>query len=103
MLAVIEVGGKQYRVSPEQNLYVDLTGKDIGSEMQISEVLMVKNGSDVKLGKPYVSGASVKAKIVEEVKGPKVRGFKYKRRKNYHRSWGHRQRYHKLQIVSINA
>ena len=103
MLAVIKMGGKQYRVAPEQILYTELTGEEAGKELDIKEVLLVQNGSDVKVGAPFVEGASVKAKIISDEKGPKLNAFKYKRRKNYHRRWGHRQKYQKLQIVSINA
>jgi len=103
MLAVIEVGGKQYRVAPDQIVYVDLTGKKIGEEFKIPEVLLVQNGSEIKIGQPYVEKATVKAKILEEVKADKIKGFKYKKRKKYRRAWGHRQKYHKLQILSISA
>ena len=103
MLAVIEMGGKQYKVGKEQILYTELTGTEPGNEIQIDKVLLVQNGADVKVGTPYVSGAVVKAKVLAEAKGDKIEGFKYKRRKNYHRRWGHRQRYHKLQITSISA
>lgn len=104
MLAIIEVAGKQYRVGQDQTLYVDLLDSEAGSEINIDKVLLVKNGDDVKVGKPYVESASIKAKVLEaEVKGPKINGFKYKRRKNYHRRWGHRQKYSKLQITSISA
>ncbi len=102
MLAVIEIGGRQYRVSPNQTFYAELTDGEVGSEIQISNILMVKNGSDIKIGTPYVSG-SVRAKILAEVKGPKIEGFRYRKKTNYHRRWGHRQRYHKLQITAISA
>lgn len=103
MLALIEMGGKQFRVKPETVFYTDLTGKEPGSEIEIDSVLMVQNGNDVKVGQPFVSGAKVKAKILAEEKADKINGFIYKRKKSYHKRWGHRQRYHKLQITSISA
>lgn len=103
MQAVIEVKGKQYRVSPEQTLYVDLTGEEVGKEISIDKVLLVHNGSDIKVGQPYVANAVVKAQVVEEAKGPKVEGYFYRRKNNQHRRWGHRQKYHQLKIVSISA
>lgn len=101
MIAVIQVQGKQFKVTPEQTIYVDLTGKEAGSEIEIKDVLLIQDGTQVTVGQPYVSSASVKAKVLEEVKGPKVVGFKYKRKKGYRKNWGHRQKYHKLQILSI--
>ncbi|RME89875.1 MAG: 50S ribosomal protein L21 [Candidatus Hydrogenedentota bacterium] len=103
MLAIVEVGGKQYRVQENQTVYVELTDKEPGSEIQLEKVLMVIDGEKTEIGKPYLNGVFVKAKVLSEEKGPKVRGFKYKRRKNYRRSWGHRQKYHKLQVLSIGA
>lgn len=103
MTAIIEIKGKQFKVAPQQTIYVDLMDKEEGSEFEIKNVLLVEENSQVQVGQPYVSSAVVKAKVLEEVKGPKVVGFKYKRKKGYRKSWGHRQRYQKLQIVSILA
>ena len=103
MLAVIEVGGKQYRVAPKETLYVDLLGQKEGSEIELKNILLIDDKGSVKVGKPYIEGASVKAKILSEEKAPKINGFKYKKRKNYRRRWGHRQRYNKLEILSITA
>ena len=103
MLAVIEVGGKQYRVAPKDTLYVDLLKEKDGSEIELKNVLLVDNKGAIKIGSPYVEGASVKAKVISEEKGPKINGFKYKRRKNYRKRWGHRQRYNKLEILAISA
>ncbi|MDH5719696.1 MAG: 50S ribosomal protein L21 [Spirochaetia bacterium] len=103
MLAVIEVGGKQYRVAPKDILYVDLLGQKEGSEVELKEVLLIDDKGSVKIGKPFIENASVKAKVLSEEKAPKINGFKYKKRKNYRLRWGHRQRYNKLEILSINA
>lgn len=103
MIAIIELKGKQFKVVPNQTIYVDLMDNEEGSELEIKNVLLIENNSQVQVGQPYISSAVVKAKVLEEVKGPKVVGFKYKRKKGYRKSWGHRQRYRKLQIVSIQA
>ncbi|MDH5718186.1 MAG: 50S ribosomal protein L21 [Spirochaetia bacterium] len=103
MLAVIEMGGKQYRVAPKQIFYAELTGTEEGKEIEIKNVLLIQDKDNIQVGKPYIKNASVKAKVIQEEKGPKLRGFKYKKRKNYHLRWGHRQRYQKLEILSISA
>lgn len=103
MLAVIELGGKQYRVSPNQIFYSELTGKETGEEIDIEKVLLYEEGEKTSIGQPFLSDVLVKAKVLEEVKGPKITGFIYKKRKNYHKKWGHRQKYHKLQVTSIQS
>ena len=103
MKAVVKIGSSQYRVSPEQQLYVDMLPDKVGSKVTLSQVLLYQKDKSIVTGTPYIKNAKVQASILEEVKGPKIRGFKYKRRKNYHRSWGHRQRYHKLKIESIEV
>ncbi len=102
MQVIVKIGGSQYRVSPEQMLYVEKLGEKVGSKVTLSEVLFYEKDGEIKVGKPYIQNAKIEALILEEVKGPKIRGFKYKRRKNYHRNWGHRQSYHKLKINSIS-
>ncbi len=103
MHAIVEIKGKQYKVSPDQTVYIDLTGQEPGSEISIDKVLLIQNGADVKVGTPYVPNAVVKAKIVSEVKAPKINGFIYRRKKRSQRRWGHRQKFQHVQIVSING
>ncbi len=103
MYAVIEIGGKQYRVQEGDELYVERTGREIGEEFSIEKVLLVKKGEDLRVEKEELKGVLVKAKVLEEVKGPKIRAMKYKPKKNYRRRWGHRQKYHKIQILSIEV
>ncbi len=103
MFAVIEMGGKQYRVTPDQILYVEKTGQSAGSDIDISSVLLIEKDKKVTIGSPTVPNAKVKATILEDVKAPKILGFKYKNRKNYRRKWGHRQEMQKIQIKSIGA
>lgn len=105
MYAVIESGGKQYRVSKGDVIEVELlptTGKQT-EKVQFDRVLMLGDGDDVQVGDPVVEGASVKATLVDRVRGPKVKVFKFKRRKGYRRTQGHRQNYLRVQIDSIQA
>lgn len=103
MQAIVELGGKQYRVSPDQVFYAELTEVPVGQDITLSNVLYIENNSQVKVGAPYITGAKVMAKILEEVKGPKLVGLFYRTKKHNHRKWGHRQKYHKLQITSISG
>jgi large subunit ribosomal protein L21 len=101
MYAVIKTGGKQYRVSAGQSLRVEKLDAQAGSEVTLSEVLLVGEGDDVKIGSPLLSGAAVKATIVAQGRGDKIRIFKMRRRKHYRKSQGHRQSYTELRIDSI--
>ena len=99
MYAVIKTGGKQYRVSAGQSLRVEKLDAAAGSEVVISDVLMVGEGDEVKIGAPLVTGASVK----DQGKGAKVRIFKMRRRKHYRKTQGHRQPYTEIRIDSIDT
>ncbi len=103
MYAVIKTGGKQYQVSEGDVIQVDLMKGQPGDTVEIDDVLMLKTDSDVKVGTPVVPGAKVSATIVDHVKGKKIIVFKFKRRKDYRRKLGHRQKYTKLRIESIQA
>ncbi|HRP70725.1 MAG TPA: 50S ribosomal protein L21 [Turneriella sp.] len=103
MQAVIQVGSKQYKVAPDTVFFAELTGVEPGKDFNTNQVLSVNNNGQVKIGQPFVSGASVTAKVLEEVKGPKIIGVFYRTKKHNHRRWGHRQKYHKLQVTSIQA
>jgi len=100
MYAVIETGGKQYRVSPGQVLSVELLEGEPGKELVFDSVLMV-SGEETVVGAPKVEGAKVTAEVVEHGKGDKVIIFKYKRRKHYQRKRGHRQHYTAVKIKGI--
>jgi large subunit ribosomal protein L21 len=101
MYAVIKTGGKQYRVEPGEKLKVELLPDAVGAEVVLGEVLMVGEGDDVRLGRPVVPGASVKATVLGHGRGEKVKIFKMRRRKHYQRHQGHRQGYTELRIDSI--
>jgi len=101
--AIIQTGGKQYRVSEGDVLSVEKLDVEAGKETTFSDVLLVVNGDKVNLGTPLVSGASVKAEVVEQYKDDKVIAFKCKRRKGYHRTVGHRRQLTELKITKISA
>ena len=102
MFAVIETGGKQYRVSEGDVLDVELLG-DVEDGVEFDRVLMVGGEGEAQVGTPTVEGASVKASLVSAVRGPKLIVFKKKRRKGYRRTRGHRQDLHRIRIDSISA
>lgn len=99
MFAIIETGGKQYKVSEGDELFVEKLDVEAESEVVFDKVLMVEG----KVGTPYVEGATVKATVEKHGKGKKIIVYKYKSKKNYHKKQGHRQPYTKVKIVAINA
>ena len=101
MYAVIKTGGKQYRVALGEKLKVETLVADVGAEVVLDQVLMVGEGESVRVGKPMLSGATVKATVVSHGRGDKVRIFKMRRRKHYQKHQGHRQNYTELKIESI--
>lgn len=104
MLAVIRTGGKQYKVQEGDTLDVELLPiKEGEKSFTISDVLLVANGADVKVGKPLVSGAKVTLEIQDEVKGDKVIAYKFRRREGYHRTVGHRQKFNRVKVAKIQA
>lgn len=100
MYAIVETGGKQYKVSAGQVLDVELLHQQAGEQIQFAKVLMIVDGDKVTVGTPTVDGAAVKATVTDEVKGDKVRIFKHTG-KRYHRHLGHRQRYTRLHVDEI--
>ncbi len=102
MYAIIETGGKQLKVEEGQTIFVEKLEAEDGSDVTFDKVLFV-GGDSVKVGAPYVDGATVTAKVDKQGKGRKITVFKYKPKKNYKRKQGHRQPYTKLTIEKINA
>ncbi|MEZ4751588.1 MAG: 50S ribosomal protein L21 [Bdellovibrionota bacterium] len=101
MYAVIRTGSKQYRVEPGVELLVEkLDGIKPGDSYNIEDVLLFSDGKEVAVGTPLVP-ASVHCKCVQHEKGPKLRGVKYRRRKNYRRTLGHRQQYTRLLVEKL--
>src|SRR6188474_3914020 len=101
--AIIRTGGRQFRVAEGDTLDVDLLDVDSGKTATFSEVLMFADGKDVTHGNPLVSGAKVTAEVLEQRKDKKIVAFKYKRRKGYHRTVGHRRKLTRIKIKSINV
>ncbi|RME44864.1 MAG: 50S ribosomal protein L21 [Chloroflexi bacterium] len=101
MYAIIETGGKQYKVREGDTVDVELLGVEAGETIELDRVLMVAGGDQATVGKPTVEGALVRATVVDEVKGEKVVVFKYKPKNRYRRKTGHRQKYTRLQIEEI--
>ncbi|MGI6604642.1 MAG: 50S ribosomal protein L21 [Firmicutes bacterium] len=103
MYAVIETGGKQYRVQEGDVIFVEKLAQDPDTVVEFDRVLLVGKEDGVKLGTPVVQEAKVTAKVLEQGKGPKIIGLKYKAKSNYRRRYGHRQPYTKVQIEGILA
>ncbi len=100
MYAIIQTGGKQYKVQAGDEVMVEKLAAEPGEEVSL-DVLLVSDDNGVQVGKPVLDGVKAKAKVVEHGKGKKVIVFKYKPKKNYRRKQGHRQPYTKLEIISI--
>jgi large subunit ribosomal protein L21 len=105
MYAVIQTGGKQYRVEPGKTVVVEKLDGDKGKAVVFDHVLLVSSGDggNVTIGKPTVSGAKVTGEIVEQGRGEKLVVFKFRHRKNYVRRNGHRQNYTAVKIAAIEA
>ena len=102
MFAVIEIGGKQYQVAEKDELEIEKVEGEPGKNLTVKTVvLLAKSETDIELGMPYVEGATVELKILEEVKGEKIRVFKMKAKKRYRRTTGHRQKYWNVKVLKI--
>ena len=101
MYAIIETGGKQIKVEQGQEIYIEKLDVNADEVVTFDKVLFV-GGNDVKIGAPFVEGATVTAKVVKNGKAKKIVVFKYKAKKNYHKKQGHRQPYTKIVIDGIN-
>ncbi|AIF66920.1 MULTISPECIES: 50S ribosomal protein L21 [Bacillaceae] len=102
MYAIIETGGKQVKVTEGQTIYVEKLDGENGAEVTFDKVLVV-GGDDVKIGAPFVEGATVTATVEKQGRAKKINVIKFKAKKNYKRKQGHRQPYTKLTIGKINA
>ncbi len=103
MYAIIQTGGKQYKVSEGDVVYIEKLNAEEGASVSFDEVLAVGEGADLKCGNPFVGGATVSGKVLKNGKAKKVLIFKYKPKKGYRRRQGHRQPYTKVQIEKING
>lgn len=103
MHAVVRTGGKQYRVTPGDIFEVEKLDGNVGDTISLTDVLLVSNGDDVKIGQPIVDGATVTAKITGQHRGEKILVFRYRPKKRIRVRRGHRQYLTRLQIQSIDA
>jgi large subunit ribosomal protein L21 len=103
MFAIVETGGKQFKVSQGDIIVVEKLNAEVGSTVTLDKVFLVSSDKGVNVGTPTVPGAKVTAKVLEHGRAKKIVVFKYKPKKNYHKKQGHRQPFTKLQIESIEA
>nr|VFK27116.1 MAG: LSU ribosomal protein L21P [Candidatus Kentron sp. MB]VFK31420.1 MAG: LSU ribosomal protein L21P [Candidatus Kentron sp. MB]VFK75474.1 MAG: LSU ribosomal protein L21P [Candidatus Kentron sp. MB] len=103
MYAVVKTGGKQYRVQVGSNLRVEKLVAEEGTEITLDKVLMVGSGENITVGAPYIEGGSISAKVKAHGRGKKIRVIKFKRRKGYRRTQGHRQSFTELEVTGIDG
>ncbi len=103
MYAVIVTGGKQYRVSVGDEIFIEKLAGEAGENITFDEVLAVSDDNGLRIGTPVIDGAAVQGEIVKQGKGKKIIVFKYKAKKGYRRKNGHRQPYTRVRIAAINA
>lgn len=103
MYAIIETGGKQYRVNVGDVVFVEKLGAEVDSEVKFDKVMAVGNEDSVVVGSPVVAGATVTAKVLRNAKSKKITVFTYRAKKDSKRKMGHRQPYSKIEITAINA
>lgn len=103
MYAIIETGGKQYKVSAGDTIYIEKLDVEADSEVVFDKVIAVGKDDSISVGTPYVDGATVTAKAVKSGKAKKIVVFTYKPKKNEKRKMGHRQPYTKVEITAVNA
>ncbi|MGL4666966.1 MAG: 50S ribosomal protein L21 [Saezia sp.] len=103
MYAVIKTGGKQYKVAVGEKIKLEQIAAEEGQEIVFDQVLAIGSGSDIKVGTPLVSGATVIAKVLAHGRNKKVRIFKMRRRKHYQKHQGHRQNFTQVQIEALNV
>jgi large subunit ribosomal protein L21 len=100
--AIIRSGGKQYRVSPGQTITIEKLAAELGEKVTFGDVVLLTDGAKVTAGDPIVSGVQVVGEVIEQFKDKKVIAFKYKRRKGYHRTVGHRRLLTRVKIETID-
>lgn len=103
MYAVVKIKSQQFRVTPDTTLQVPLLADEVGAKLSFDEVLMLADGTEVKVGNPTVAGATVKAEVLAHGLSRKVVIFKKRRRKNYRRKTGHRQPFTQIRITGITG
>jgi len=102
MYAIIAAGGRQYRVSQGDVIYIDKVNQENDSQLSF-DVLLLGGDGDIKVGDPIIKGAKVEGKVLAQVRGEKIKVYKYKSKKDYNKLTGHRQPYTKVEITAITA
>jgi large subunit ribosomal protein L21 len=100
--AIVQLAGKQFRIQEGEQFVVDKIDVEESKDFEIEEVLLIKDGKDIKLGTPFIKDASVKFKLLEQFRSKKLRVAKFKAKSRYRRVKGHRQHQSKIEVVSIN-
>lgn len=103
MYAIVEAGGRQWRVQPGTQLVLNRLAGKVGSQQTLDRVLLASDGAAVQVGQPYVAGAKVVCEVLEHAKGPKTISYKFRRRENYRRTRGHRQPVTRLLVKAIET
>ncbi len=103
MYAVIQTGGKQFRVQPGETVQDEKLAAEVGNTVEFNEVLLVADGENVRLGTPHVAGVKVVAEVVDQGRDSKILVYKYRRRKAWHKKQGHRQPFTALKVTEISG
>ena len=103
MYAVIQTGGKQYRVQPGETVHVEKLDDAVGNTVEFTDVLMVGEGENIRVGQPTVPGVKVTAEVVEQDREAKLIVYRYRRRKGWHKKQGHRQPFTALKVTEISG
>ena len=103
MFAIIETGGKQYKVQEGDIVFLEKLGAEVGENVKFDKVTIISKDEGIVVGAPYVDGAVIEASVLKNAKAKKVLVFKYNAKKNYRRRQGHRQPYTKVQITAIEG
>ncbi|MGH7187532.1 MAG: 50S ribosomal protein L21 [Pseudomonadota bacterium] len=103
MYAIVNINGIQTRVTPDEVVNVPRLSGEPGDELTFDQVLLLADGDKISFGQPFLKGASLTAEVVEHIRGPKLRIFKYKRRRDYRRRRGHRDEITRIRVSAIKA
>ena len=103
MYAIVEVGGRQWRVEPGSRLMVNRVATEVGTHHTVDRVLLASDGKRVQIGTPYCKGVKVLCEVLEHLRGPKTVTYKFRRRENYRKTRGHRQGLSKLLVKEISV
>lgn len=103
MYAIVEIAGKQYKVEKDTTINVDLLDQNANDDLIIDKILMVSGDDKVMIGQPYLKNVKITAKVLGEIKGEKVRGIKFQKRKRHERTLGHRQNYSQIKINELTV